>query len=64
MHARRCPHTRHVNIPVTEILYEDVEPAAILDVRVVSQQGADDSKEYLVRWTDDTDDSWVRCDSA
>lgn len=44
---------------LTDILYEDVEPAAILEVRAASEEGSED-REYLVRWTDDIDDSWVR----
>lgn len=46
----------------TDILFEDVEPAAILDVRTLPAQTPDgkEDKEYLVRWADDTDDSWVR----
>ena len=41
-----------------DILYEDVDPAAILDVRPVAE--GSEEKQYLVRWADDTDDSWVR----
>lgn len=55
---------------LTDILYEDLEPAAILEMREVKkEQGPAEKqgeevaveKEYLVRWGDDIDDTWVCC---
>lgn len=40
---------------LTDVLYEDVEPEAILEVR----ENEDGTKDYLVRFTDDVDDMWI-----
>ena len=45
---------------LTDNLFEDVEPAAILDVRVPEdEEGVKREKEYLIRYSDDEAPEWV-----
>lgn len=50
----RCTHW--LSFACADNLFEEVEPAAVLDTRA-NENG---TRDYLVKWPDGAEDSWVR----